>query len=74
MYLNFDFELFLRLNIYAYTLSVKRNLSLLQSALTNIHRIKINHIWTQKSYNSPHEVHVKNQKVTFFNKEKNAVK
>ena len=26
MYLNFDFELFLRLNIYAYTLSVKRKL------------------------------------------------
>ena len=31
-------------------------------------------IWTQRSYSSPHEAHLKNQRVAFVNKEKLAVK
>ena len=36
--------------------------------------ININHIWTQKSYSFPHAAYLKNQKVMFVKKEKNAVK
>ena len=43
------------IEVWHYTLSIKRNLSLLQSDtnLTKIHCIKINHIWTQISYSYP---------------------
>ena len=34
----------------------------------------MNHIWTQISYSSPIEAHLKNQRVVFVKKEKNAVK
>ena len=40
-----------------------------KATLTKIHRIKINHIWTQISYySSPHEAHLKNQRVAFVKK------
>ena len=42
------------LTFLAYTLSVKRNLSLLQGdASLKIHAIKINNVWTQISFNTP---------------------
>ena len=34
----------------------------------------MNNIWTQIIYSSPHEAHLKNQRVAFVKKEKNAVK
>ena len=34
----------------------------------------MNHIWTQISYNPPHEAHLKNQRIAFVKKEKNAMK
>ena len=55
------------------TLSVKRNLSLLQSD-TKIHHIKMNHIWTLISHSNPYEAYPKNQRVAFVKKEKNVVK
>ena len=42
--------------------------------LTKIHRININHIWTQISYSSTDEAHLKNRRVAFVKKEKYAVK
>ena len=45
-----------------------------RATLTKIHHIKINHIWTQISYNSPREAHLKNQRIAFVKKEKNPVK
>ena len=47
-----------------------------RATLTKIRRIKMNHIWTQKGYSSPHEAHLKkkNQRVAIVKKEKNAVK
>ena len=42
--------------------------------LTKMYHIKMNHIWTQISYSSPHEAHLKNQRVAFVKKEKNVVK
>ena len=36
--------------------------------------IKMNHIWTLISYSSPHEAHLKIQRVAFVKKEKNEVK
>ena len=45
-----------------------------RAMLTKIHRIKMNHIWTQISYGSPHDAHLKNKMVAFVKKEKNAVK
>ena len=56
--------------VCVHTLSVKRNLSLLQSDA----HIKINQILTQRSYSSPHEAHLKNQRVAFIKKKKNTVK
>ena len=44
------------------------------ATLTKIDRIKINHNWTQISYSSPHEAHLKNEKDAFAKKEKNAMK
>ena len=38
--------------------------------LTKIHNIKMNHIWTQISYSSPHEAHLKIQVVAMVKKEK----
>ena len=43
-----------------------------RATLTKIH-IKVNHIWTEISYSS-HDAHLKNQRVAFVKKEKNAVK
>ena len=62
--------LFLCQAVRVHTLSVKRNLSLLQSDA----HIKINQIWTQRSYSSPHEAHLKNPRVAFIKKKKNTVK
>ena len=45
-----------------------------RATITKIHFIKINHIWTQISYCSPNESHLKNLRVSFVKKEKNAVK
>ena len=58
------------------TLSVKRNLSLLQSDAHWNPPHQINHMWTLIviSYSTPYEAHLKNQKVTFFKKEKNVLK
>ena len=42
---------------YLNTLSVKRNF--FRATLTKILRIKINHIWTQISYSSPHQAHLR---------------
>ena len=42
-----------------------------RATLTKIHRININHIWTQISYSFPHEAHLKNQMVASVKKEKN---
>ena len=42
--------------------------------LIKIRHIKINHILTQISYNSPYEAHLKNQRNAFVKKEKNVVK
>ena len=52
-----------------YTLSVKRNCHFFRAMLTKI-QMKINHIWTQISYSSPYEAHLKNQMVAFGKKEK----
>ena len=51
-----------------HTLSVKGKLSFLYRAtLTEIRHIKINHIWTQINYSSPHEAHLKmNQRIFFL--------
>ena len=45
-----------------------------RAMLTKIHPIKMNHIWIQISYSSPHEAHLKIQRVAFVKKEKNLVK
>ena len=50
------------------------NNNFFRATLAKIHRIKINHIWTQISYSSLHEAHLKYQRFTFVKKEKNAVK
>ena len=42
--------------------------------LTKIQSIKMNHTWTQISYSSLHEVHLKNQRDALVKKEKNVVK
>ena len=34
----------------------------------------MNHIWTQISYSSPHEAHLKNQRVGFVKQEEKLVK
>ena len=45
-----------------------------RATLTKIHNIKVNHIWTEITYYSSHDAHLKNQRVAFVKKEKNAVK
>ena len=46
----------------------------LRAMLTKIHCIKINHvIWKQICYSSPYEAHLKNQRVAFAKKEKDAM-
>ena len=58
-----------------YTLSIKRNsYHFFRATLTKIHNIKINYIWTQISYCSPYEAHLKKSRIAFVKKEKNAVK
>ena len=54
------------------TLNVKRTYLFFRATLTKIYLIKMNHIWTQISYSSPHEAHLekKNQRVAFVKKEK----
>ena len=42
--------------------------------LTKIHRIKINHIWTQISYSSPNETQFEKSKRCFCQKGENVVK
>ena len=57
------------------TLGIKRNLSFLQSDITKIHQIKVNHIWTQISYIVLIIKHIwKKTKVCLCQKEKNLVK
>ena len=46
----------------------------IRATLTKFHHIKINHIWTQVSYSSPHEAHLRNKRVAFVKKEKYVVK
>ena len=41
-----------------------------RATLTKIH-IKINHIWTQITYSSPYEAHLKNKITAFVKREKN---
>ena len=52
------------------TLSVNFFYHFFRATLTKIHRIKINHIWTQIIYSSPHEAHLRNKRVAFVKKGK----
>ena len=45
-----------------------------RAMLTKIHGIKINHIWTQISYSSPHEAHPKFKGLLLSKREKIEVK
>ena len=55
--------------IYMYTERQKETYRLFKVTLTKIHRIKINHLWTQISCSSPHEAHLKHQRVAEVKKE-----
>ena len=50
------------------TLNVKKTHHFFRATITKIHCIKINNIWTQISYSSPHEAHLKNLQFCFCQK------
>ena len=60
---------------YNYTERQKKH-HFFRGTLTKIYHIKIHHfnIWTQVSYSTPYEAHLKRQRVAFIKKEKNVVK
>ena len=56
------------------TLTSEETYHFFRATLTKIHHIKINQNFTLISHSTPYESHLKNQKVNFAKKEKNAVK